>query len=360
MSSTRSWRRRLPLAIGATGCLLAALGAGPLRPAAADDPAPATLESRVAALERRVDEMEKLLRAILAAIQAAQQEQSAAAGGAADPPGRPTGEVQDKLTGVKLPSVDLKPNVLCGHVLNSAGKPIDAAFGKVQVHAVGTAFRSGERNEYRSEVDDRGYYQMRVTEGSYFASATIQVTVGQDRLILDLRPVQTDATKVDSAAGVRRDFIWSLSGTKPGQPGNPRNPEQYYGMQFKLQRKDVPGAGPPPKNTRYVITLTPNGPLLDGSAGRPRVAQGVLSNSVDDLIIADVPIGNYLVSGKAALADGSERLPWLLVGQENGRDIWNRQLEARVKVFTFGGLSNSLETHQIELTEADLEHLAGQ
>ncbi len=53
--------------------------------------------------------------------------------------------------------------------------------------------------------------------------ATLRVIRDQRLHMFELRPVQTKNNQWQTAEGAQMDFVWSLSGVKPDNAGDPRN-----------------------------------------------------------------------------------------------------------------------------------------
>ncbi len=123
-----------------------------------------------------------------------------------------------------------------------------------------------------------------------------------------------------SSKGLVRNFVLRLSGPRPGHEGE--TPEQFvYGdrshplafcgatiaITMDTTSHDIlqlKKAYPP--DSRVVIMLTPNGPLIDGSAGRVitrRVPPGVNGNY--NFYLHDIPLGVYTATAQLVAADGT-------------------------------------------------------
>jgi hypothetical protein len=131
-------------------------------------------------------------------------------------------------------------------------------------------------------TDANGYYKTNVPEGSWRASVQIQKQFLDKTYNFELSP---DEPAEFNGTGAVRNFTWKLSGAKPYGGYYGSNVAVYNEPGYALEMTDVE------------IKLTPNGPLVDGSAG------GVITSKLTDIGggedgIRDVPIGMYVISAR--------------------------------------------------------------
>ena len=131
--------------------------------------------------------------------------------------------------------------------------------------------------------DDRGYYKTNVPNGSWQASVQIQRNYLGRTYTFDLHP--DNAEPFAGTAGALRNFTWKLSGAKPAGG--------FYGSSLAVY--------PEPGSDFFIedleLTLRPEGPLADGSAGE------IISRGLEDIGggedgIRDVPVGKYLITAR--------------------------------------------------------------
>jgi hypothetical protein len=202
-----------------------------------------------------------------------------------------------------------KPHVIVGDILALDGKPIPnvAAY---RVFVWGTTI-AAEKTNYGLDVDQNGHFEQQVPDGLYQLKATCIVNHGGHRVPVDL--VWLDDKKVGvvqgSAAGIVRDFRLVMNGLKPGE--DPKGAHAYQGGVFRLNGPDYdltrghlstrfPGA-------KVQVTMTPVGPLVDGSRGEPftiDVDVAELNYSTDR---RNIPLGTYKVSAVLTAKDGGKR-----------------------------------------------------
>lgn len=116
--------------------------------------------------------------------------------------------------------------------------------------------------------------------------------------------------------GIVKDFVWKLAGSMGIKALDPNDPSLHYGGSLS-----VFGESPGSVSDRLKladgftleVTLTPDGPLIDGSAGQPvtfkhQYAKGTLNfNPENQRTFIDIPLGKYTATVKAINADGSTR-----------------------------------------------------
>lgn len=167
---------------------------------------------------------------------------------------------------------------LTGKVVDGAGKPIRG----VRIIADNT-FLYNSNLLGTSNAD--GLYSIKLSAGTYLASAELTVDYNARSYKLNLRP---DATgEFIQQDGAVRNFSWALTGPRPEQP------RLHYGGDITLNRVvgsqlyDV---------ENIVFTLVPVGPLIDGSAGNTLRLRCGQPNTETYGQLADVPIGRYKIS----------------------------------------------------------------
>jgi hypothetical protein len=174
------------------------------------------------------------------------------------------------------PAPELEPFTVKGYVTDAAGRPMVG----VSVFADNTA--GYNTNVYGTTGAD-GFYQIDVSgimPSSWRVGAYHTVTYHGVNDTLPLHP--DNAAPFAGVDGAVRNLQWLLTGETP--IGG------YYGGLMRIyedyMRYDL--------DMRYVeLTLTPDGPLIDGSAGA--ILTLYSANGMD---ILDVPIGRYTVTAR--------------------------------------------------------------
>jgi hypothetical protein len=209
------------------------------------------------------------------------------------------GELGPGPTGAGADPADagtVEPYVVKGRVTTEDGRPLPGA----EVWADNTLSYnsnalavSGADGSYRIELP-------RSEALTWQMGGHVVTTYSGQQFDLELA---VDRTPFASAEGAIRDFTWHLGG--PHQDDD----ELYYGglvyVYEDLGHNDLSDGG-------WQITFTPDGPLIDGSAGQP------FTRDVDAGQISGVPVGTYTVSATYLPADGSPAVPLYIRQRDTG------------------------------------------
>ncbi|MFT3911901.1 MAG: carboxypeptidase-like regulatory domain-containing protein [Ferruginibacter sp.] len=133
------------------------------------------------------------------------------------------------------------------------------------------------------ETDSQGYYITTVPNGSWKASAILDKNYQGNIYKFDLHP--DNAGSFAGQDGAIRNFSWKLSGQNPGGGYYGENVAVYSEPGSVFNMSDVE------------ITLTPDGPIVDGSIGQPVTRQLIDIGGGEDGI-NDVPLGKYMITAK--------------------------------------------------------------
>jgi hypothetical protein len=158
--------------------------------------------------------------------------------------------------------------VVKGRAVDGAGAPL-AGVKVVVEHTVLHA------RYVHAVTDADGRYRAEVPDGSWNVTAQLQRAYDGRSYKLDLHPAT--AEPFAGKESVVRDFTLRVAGPRPGGG--------VYGATLTLYR-DFFDPGLPLE--RVELTMTPDGPLLDGSAGNPLTVEPDASDRV-----VDVPLGRY-------------------------------------------------------------------
>jgi hypothetical protein len=132
-------------------------------------------------------------------------------------------------------------------------------------------------------TNSKGEYSVPVPIGSWKASVQIEKEFLGKKYKYDLHP--DNANAFAGYDGAVRNFTWKISGAKPGG-GYYGSPVKAYGdlLSF-MNMQDVE------------LTLTPDGALIDGSAGMV-IKKRLVDVGGGEYGIDDVPVGKYSITAK--------------------------------------------------------------
>lgn len=192
-----------------------------------------------------------------------------------------------------------EPGYLVGQVFDTRGQPLPGATVLLS-HGVAYA------RYLRGTTDADGRYRIQFDSGSWNPKAYLDKEYNGRRYNLELKPDSIDSVGMDGAV---RNFRWVLQGPMP------ENDMFHYGATIEVRLED--GLWGDVDN--IVLTMTPDGPLIDGSAGetlRIRRDDQYWSSSH---LIQDVPIGRYQVTAMVEGEHGPRPLrlqDWLTEGEK--------------------------------------------
>lgn len=177
----------------------------------------------------------------------------------------------------------LEPGVIQGVALDTQGRPLAGV--KIWVRpAVTTGL-------LQATTDAQGRYRVKGPSNlPYNAYAWHTITYRGKKVCFRLgseNPADYDSFVPER--GVTRNFKWQMAGEIPDD-GSAR-----YGGEFRVF---VPAT---PQGSKLELTLTPDGPLADGSTGK------TLRITITELVQTGIPVGVYKVT--AAFVAGGSRTP---------------------------------------------------
>jgi hypothetical protein len=197
-----------------------------------------------------------------------------------------------------------KAGWVVGTITNSKGKPLSGALVRVG----GIIGKAGERGSFETQTDAKGQYKLQVPDGYYHVNAWYFPKYQGIQASLPLYPVDKDKVKEQfSMDGIVKDFVWKISGPMPVK--HPvLTPDEYYGGVIIFSGQDINSTkalSNPPAGSIIEFTLTPVGPLIDGSKGKVITRKKKLAKSLMDLnpkqedrLVFDIPIGKYKITAK--------------------------------------------------------------
>jgi hypothetical protein len=192
-----------------------------------------------------------------------------------------------------------QPGARAGYL---TGKLADARGGPLSDVTVSVFGFSDKGEPVSRSVFVRGparEYALELPPGKYNTpTARIEVDFNERRYNLPLGSADNTrewTEQRNSASGLVRDFVWRISGPTPG--GNPQNPTGYWGATVHFDKQGELG-----DYANVEVTLTPDGPLIDGSEGDvKRFERRIPWKRHEDHYLLDVPIGRYVATVKQTI-----------------------------------------------------------
>lgn len=239
--------------------------------------------------------------------------------GCKDDPARAADDKKDG--GAKVDAGPAEMGIIKGTATTTDGQPIKSFGGSIS----GYSSKSGQR--VSANIDGtNGKYSTDVGPGQFATRAWTDVEYNgrKYRIDLDATDGKGVLTKQDTKPGVVKNFKWKLDGFRVDcdARGTDRfyshcggsinfNPEGHGIEYWSGIKKDYKHKPEPkiPADAIVELTLTPDGPLIDGSKGKPVVLtlKPADIKGYMDRITRGIPIGRYKVTAKATLADRSSK-----------------------------------------------------
>ncbi|AHM60555.1 hypothetical protein D770_11490 [Flammeovirgaceae bacterium 311] len=152
-------------------------------------------------------------------------------------------------------------------------------------------------------TNDKGEYKIELGFGTFRAYARYMKQYNGKEYALELHPETDEGFTQEGAV---RNFQWKLTGKKPGTSSG------YYGGLIEINK----GVNSQIYDTENIeFTLTPVGPLIDGSEGEVIIRKPGQPATESYSKLLDLPIGKYNIS--AVYKGASEELPIKLKNFEN-------------------------------------------
>jgi hypothetical protein len=205
-----------------------------------------------------------------------------------------------------------------GYVKDLKGKPLQGAVIGARSTSAG-GFYSGAS----AKTDAKGYYEFQVPWGAaHFYAAGYTVDWGEGRAALGLHPADGEAAALPQPmVRLRTGCLVHYGITDRDKASEqPHYSGNYYGGSFTVSysvsdSRPITDGWSLPHNTEIELTLTPEGPLLDGSKGRVFVLRRPVTTDTPGLVyVNNLPLGQYKL--QARLVGGGGKTPLLI--QESG------------------------------------------
>jgi hypothetical protein len=182
---------------------------------------------------------------------------------------------------------------ITGTVTDAQGKPLAGA-----VISINGFPRKGDNHTFSGSTGADGKYLIQVPSGMYDApQATITRDLNGNSLVLPLHPADGKkdwGEQRDSRNSLSRDFVWKISGARPESVGKPEDHTGWYGGCINVEKGGDVG-----DTVTLEFTLTPEGPLIDGTPGRPiTMTRRLPWRKFEDHLLLDIPIGSYTITAR--------------------------------------------------------------
>lgn len=201
-----------------------------------------------------------------------------------------------------MPNIAARPGYVRGYVRDTQGHPLKGALIGIRSTAVGGLYSGAS-----AKTDAEGYYEIKAPWGvGSFYCAGYKADYGDLIAAFGLHPTDGETDEFATAKGVVKNWVLLPYGI--GDRGkaqdDPKYCGNYYGGTIVFgYYTDSDSKTSLPPNSEIEITLTPTGPLLDGSKGRTIVVHKATGTGLlGQLYLNNIPVGAYKI--KARLAGG--------------------------------------------------------
>lgn len=209
-----------------------------------------------------------------------------------------------------------------GYVYGTDGKPLKGALIGVASTAVGGAETSGS-----TKTDAKGYYELLVPFGvARFYASGYTKEYGDGVLGMGLSPSDGEADEFASNKGHVENWILKPYGIadRAGVQDQPQYLNNYYGgaivLEFLNEQSMMAGPKGLPFGSTVEVTLTPKGPLMDGSRGQTLVVRKVIKEGDEmRLYVNNIPVGTYTISARDIQGSNATPINMRETGPDRGR-----------------------------------------
>ena len=199
-----------------------------------------------------------------------------------------------------MPKVTAKPGFVRGYVRDIQGHPLKGALIGVRSTAVG-GFYSGAS----AKTDAQGYYEIKAPWGvGSFYCAGYTTDYGELIAAFGLHPTDGETDEFATASGVVKNWVLLPYGVgdRAKAQDDPKYCGNYYGgtLVFNYYVEDgSQSKSALPANSQVEITLTPDGPLLDGSKGTSIVVRKAIGSGFSGMFyLNNIPVGVYKIKAQ--------------------------------------------------------------
>jgi hypothetical protein len=201
----------------------------------------------------------------------------------------------------QFPALAPKPGRVRGYVKDWTGKPLAGAELGVR-----SSYLAGYYSGAQGTTDANGYYEFVVPKGSaHFYNAGYQIEWGDGVAAVGLHPADGKLDSFVTMDGAVENFVLLPYGitSRENLQENSHLPSTFYGGAIFFHWYSVAAddnnapAGAVRSGGTLEITLTPEGKMLDGTAGQTFVIRKTLDIS-GSFRIHNIPLGRYRISVK--------------------------------------------------------------
>lgn len=200
-----------------------------------------------------------------------------------------------------FPALKPKAGFVRGYVKDRTGKPLpNAAIG------VRASYLAGMYSGAQGKTDAQGFYEFAVPKGAaHFYNAGYALEWGDGLAALGLHPADGNLDSFVTTNGAVENFVLLPYGitNRENVQNNSLLSASYYGGSIYIdyyareKNDNSPMAGSILEDSILEITLTPEGALLDGSAGQIIVVRNTIGFR-GNFKINNIPLGRYQISAK--------------------------------------------------------------
>lgn len=195
----------------------------------------------------------------------------------------------------EMPKATLRPNFIRGYVYDTQGHPLKGALIGVRSSA-----RGGYYSGASARTDAKGFYEIQAPWGAaHFYCAGYTADYGDLIAAFGLYPADGETEGFATANGAVKNWVLLPYGVadRAKAQDQPQYCGNYFGGTITLgYRTDSDSNTSLPANARMRITLTPTGPMLDGSKGRTIVCYKNTGHLLlDNFYLTNIPIGPYKI-----------------------------------------------------------------
>lgn len=201
----------------------------------------------------------------------------------------------------KFPALQPKSGKVRGYVKDLSGNPLKGA-----TIGIRASYFAGHYSGALGETDSNGYYEFVVPKGSaHYYNAGYGLEWGDGIAAIGLHPADGKLESFTTVDGAVENFVLLPYGitSRENVSQNPYVSSSYYGGSIRIDyytREKTDNnivAGSIVENSIVEIILTPEGKMLDGTAGKTFVIRQPIGFK-GNFSIHNIPLGRYRITAK--------------------------------------------------------------